>query len=269
MSPGYPSLSPHSKETALASRPTSDTPPSDDGTPDALRRLGIDDGSLFWDRFGQRLVTWARANLRHANVHDLATAEDVAMRVVVKLKGKWTFDAAEGSLRAYLWQAVANEVQQELRARQRRPGDYGAAPADADWLKALEESFSAGFADLDSAWHRQERARVRAAIRRIRERVTLLEWEVFRLKEAGTPAKRTAAAVAELVNARFRPPRPLTADKVYPTVYKVRAAFHEEFRNAGIDPTAADPAAFIAILRDELGVTEPPPGDSHSPAAEA
>jgi DNA-directed RNA polymerase specialized sigma24 family protein len=239
---------PEAKGPVMAMQPT----PSDPLTPAVLRQNVIGDQVLFWgafwEWFGPRLSLWARTNLRRAGIDDPDTADDVVLRLIAKLKARWTYDPAKGPLRTYLRRAVFNEVKQELRLRLRRPGDYGTAPSE-DLLDELEDSIDASLGDVDTDWQRQRRERTHAAVERARGRCLPHEWETFYLVYV---EGRGGPEVAREVNQRFRLPQPLKQMQVYPIKNRVRRLFLEELSRAGIDFRAADPETFFPILREVL-----------------
>lgn len=231
-------------------------PACDPPTPGLLHESVIHDQDLFWrsflECFGPRLAEWARANLLRVGIKDPHTADEIVQRIVAKLKAHWTYDPALGRLGAYLRRVVFNEVQQELRQRQRHPGDYGAAHDCG--LRELEDSFDDCFRAVDTEWERQKRTRARAAVSQTRARFPPHEWEVFYLFYV---ERRQGPEVAREVNARFTLPRPLKQMQVYPIKNRVCQAFLEELARAGLDAGAADPETFFPILREALRA---PPG---------
>ncbi|MGE0463915.1 MAG: RNA polymerase sigma factor [Vicinamibacterales bacterium] len=86
-------------------------------------------------RYLPRLTRWASGRLPRW-ARDLSDTDDMVQDTLMRsLRGLGGFEMrGEGALQAYLRQAVANRVRDELRRRMRRP-DHGTLPAE---LPALE-----------------------------------------------------------------------------------------------------------------------------------
>jgi DNA-directed RNA polymerase specialized sigma24 family protein len=224
---------------------------SDERTP-AVPREGIDEKGEFLRRFGERLLGWARANLQKVGINDPGTAEVVVGRILVKLTMNWTYDKNKGRLTPFLWKIVWNEVQQEMRNRGRRPGDYGLAREDDNALAEIKDSFSQSMGDFDGTWHSQQRTKTHQALDGIRVRVTPMDWEVFYLLAV---AKQPAPEVAGKINERFKPSSPLQPARVYRITYKVQKIFREEFERAGINIDEDRPN--MTAIYDAFGISKP------------
>jgi RNA polymerase sigma-70 factor (ECF subfamily) len=163
----------------------------------------------FLRRYRPLLRRWCRRwRLQPADSDDLLAA--VELRLVEAVRG---YDPAKGRFRAWLKAVVNNAARNELRRRERHPGDRGSGDSAVhDRLREVEASAD----ELAGELEQELAADLERALADVKARVDPADWEVFWLRYA------VGLSVDE-VSARLG----LGRGGVYQAAYRVRRLVRE------------------------------------------
>jgi hypothetical protein len=200
---------------------------------------------------------WARLQLARKPVPGVEH-EDVVHQVILKVQRNWTYDPSKGPLEAWLFTAIRNEITDAVRRMRRHPGGVGAGTADGDRLPPIpaQPDDTPG-----SDWLRHRRTQVREALRRMRQEVSPIDWEVCFLWTMAESvlgvAPLSAREVAEKINQRFHPDPPMNGRRAWEIATRVRNQIRQALVDAGIDPNEMHPETLGVVLREALAAGRP------------